>query len=232
MILGSALIGLPVEALDGEMGSIADVLFDQTTWKLRWLVVKIAGWLVQTSVLIHPLSVMSVKPRSQTSGKGLIVVRLTRAALKASCDESIDEPVSEQPEMDLYACPGSDPLWGGTGYFGEYSGDAAQGALGRRPGQGDPSLRSVSAINGYGIYATDGASGDVKDVLIDEAAWSVQGVLVALAHQRPARIVVLAPDVITGIGWSDQQVRVNISRKQVFASASWGMESKTTIVVG
>ena len=36
----SGLIGCPVEASDGEVGAVRDFLFDDQTWKLRWMAVE------------------------------------------------------------------------------------------------------------------------------------------------------------------------------------------------
>lgn len=35
LLAGSALKGYAIEASDGRMGKVSDVLFDDTTWKLR-----------------------------------------------------------------------------------------------------------------------------------------------------------------------------------------------------
>ena len=36
----SGLIGCPVEASDGEVGAVKDFLFDDQTWKIRWMAVE------------------------------------------------------------------------------------------------------------------------------------------------------------------------------------------------
>ena len=38
LLPGSALKGYAIEASDGRVGTVSDFLFDDTTWKLRWLV--------------------------------------------------------------------------------------------------------------------------------------------------------------------------------------------------
>jgi hypothetical protein len=41
----SALRGYAIEASDGKIGTIADFLVDDRTWRTRWLVVDTGTWL-------------------------------------------------------------------------------------------------------------------------------------------------------------------------------------------
>jgi len=53
--LGSALKGYAIDASDGEIGTVADFLFDDRTWLVRWLVVDTGTWLTGRKVLLHPV---------------------------------------------------------------------------------------------------------------------------------------------------------------------------------
>lgn len=55
--VGSALKGYAIKASDGEIGTVGDLLFDDTTWKVRWLVVNTASWLTGRKVLVHPSAI-------------------------------------------------------------------------------------------------------------------------------------------------------------------------------
>ena len=185
------------------------------------MVVKTGGWLLGHKVLIHPSAIIRTEAASQANGEGSVTVRLTQAEVKGSLNTSQDEPVSQQLEGHLYAGPGCDPLWGGTGYFGMYSGDAARDALGRRPDQGDPNLRSTGAVIGYDVFAADGAIGHVEDFLFDDCTWTIKSIVVDLKNWGVGQPVLLSPHIVTGIGWSDQQVRINATRDQVRCSPHW-----------
>ena len=41
----SALKGYTIEASDGRIGTVADFLFDDASWRVRWLVVDCGTWL-------------------------------------------------------------------------------------------------------------------------------------------------------------------------------------------
>ena len=55
--VGSALKGYAIEASDGRIGTVDDFLFDDRTWKIRWLVVDTGRWLTGRKVLIHPSAI-------------------------------------------------------------------------------------------------------------------------------------------------------------------------------
>ena len=53
----SALKGFAIEASDGRMGTAADFMFDDASWRVRWLVVDCGSWLKGRKVLISPSAV-------------------------------------------------------------------------------------------------------------------------------------------------------------------------------
>jgi hypothetical protein len=53
----STMIGYATVASDGEVGTVSDLLFDDTTWRLRWIVVNTREWFVPREVLL-PVSVL------------------------------------------------------------------------------------------------------------------------------------------------------------------------------
>ena len=61
----NGLIGCPVAAADGDVGSVKDFLFDDQNWKVRWMVVDTGHWLPGRKVLIHPSAIapLEVPPK-------------------------------------------------------------------------------------------------------------------------------------------------------------------------
>ena len=44
----TGLLGCPIKAGDGDVGSVKDFLFDDRSWKVRWMVVSYAGkWVTE-----------------------------------------------------------------------------------------------------------------------------------------------------------------------------------------
>jgi hypothetical protein len=54
----SALKNYAIEASDGKIGTVEDFLFDDKTWKIRWLVIDTGTWLIKRRVLLHPSSIV------------------------------------------------------------------------------------------------------------------------------------------------------------------------------
>ena len=54
MIQASRLLGKVIDALDGPIGSVDDVYFDEQTWKTRYLVIDTGKWLPGRKVLVVP----------------------------------------------------------------------------------------------------------------------------------------------------------------------------------
>ena len=114
----TGLQGCPVEANDGRVGAVKDFLFDDQTWKIRWMVVDTGHWLPGRQILIHPsaiapldLSLPSKRVLPMMSwGDALAVsVRLSKQQIEASPDAREDEPVTKQLETHLYDYYGWDP---------------------------------------------------------------------------------------------------------------------------
>ena len=54
----SGLIGCPVQASDGDVGVVKDFLFDDESWKVRWMAVEAGPWLAgRRRVFIHPSAI-------------------------------------------------------------------------------------------------------------------------------------------------------------------------------
>jgi hypothetical protein len=115
----SALKGFAIEASDGKIGTVADFLFDDASWRVRWLVVDCGTWLSGRKVLIHPSAILRNDLEQQR-----FLVTLTKAQVEKSPELADDQPVSQQMENHLYTYYGWDPLWGGP-YLSETPGAIA-----------------------------------------------------------------------------------------------------------
>lgn len=239
----TGLHGCPVEAGDGHVGSVKDFLFDDRSWKVRWMVVDTGNWLPGRQVLIHPsaiapldlgLPVKRVLPMMSMGDALVVSVRLTRQQIEASPEAREDEPVTKQMETDLYDHYGWDPSWGATNFGATaiaaplieplvFSQAAAKHAaeIESHRGEGDPHLRSVASVNGYHVHATDGDLGHVENFLVDDVTWDIRYLVVATRNWWPGKHVQLAPYAVKGIDWPEHRINVNVTRDQVKSSPAW-----------
>lgn len=236
MIQLGSLKGFALVASDGRLGTVRDFLFDDTTWQVRWMVVQTGFWLTGRIALIHPSDLGQLDYDSRT-----LAVRLTRAEIKASPDILLDEPVSRQIEYGLHEYIGWEPEWGEPRYVaGSLSGLGVRVSQSRldeekamhkapRGGgltdRGDPHLRSVAAVTGNTVCATDGLAGHIEGFLADHAGWLVHGVVINTGHWWAGHHVLIPPSQVKEVNWSRQEVTLAITRDEVKASQPYNPTS-------
>jgi hypothetical protein len=230
LLVASALIGYDIEASDGRIGSVSDFLFDDTTWAFRWLVVDNSTWLKERRLLVHPSSISKI-----ANDRRALSVTLTMAEIEGSPSVSRDEPVSRQMQINLYDYYGESPFWEGGGYFGggaiaspfsppPMRGPTSQDVLDANPldeDERDPHLRSVAAVTGYRVHATDGSIGHVENLLIDDSRWEVHYFILDTRNFWAGRHVLLSPHAVTEIDWALHEIQVNLTREAVKTSPEW-----------
>ena len=68
--------------------------------------------------------------------------------------------------------------------------------------QGDPHLRSVTAIIVTQVCATDGLAGHVQAVLAERSGWAIANIVVdTTAWLAEARHVMVSPSSVAEISW-------------------------------
>jgi hypothetical protein len=223
---GLAFKGFSIEASDGRIGTVSDFLFDDTSWKLRWLVVDTGGWMQERKLLLHPSAI----EKADTEARALLV-KLTRDQVEKSPNLASDEPVSLQMEHGLYGYYGIDPLWGGAYYGGNAIAtpisaphyDGAEMAVGLRGphAPGDPHLRSLAEVTGYNIHANDGPIGHIESFLIDDESWDIRYLVADTRNWWFGRHVLLSPAAIQHIAWDLHKVDLNLTCYKIKGSPPW-----------
>ena len=225
----SVVSGFGIEASNGAIGSISDLLFDDTNWALRWCVVDTGSWLSGRKVLLPP-SAMGEPDSSRRS----FMVKLTRQQVEDSPVIDADAPVSRQLEASVYGYYGWSPYWY-PGY-----GMAMMGALpaaqsqppsqtqahgyradGTDPTSGDPHLRSANEIIGYNVRASDDDIGHVEELLVDIESWEIRYFVVDTKNWWPGKKVLVAPQWFLEVSWAEKSVHVSLTRDQVKKSPEY-----------
>ena len=224
----SALNGYAIQAIDANIGTVSDILFDDTHWAVRWLVVDTGYWLPGRKVLL-PFSVLGEPDRDLR----MFPVKLTKQQVKDSPDIDTDKSVSRQHEAHVYDYYGLDPYWSGgvcaagndmvLPFMRPSGGDGRREQLMAndtivQEERGDAHLRSVSAITGYHLHATDGEFGHATEFLFNDADWKIRYICVDTRNWWPGELVLISPRSVLEIDWAGRQIRLNISRGQVKGS--------------
>jgi hypothetical protein len=230
-----------IGATDGDIGSVADVYFDDQTWTVRYIVVDTGNWLPGRRVLISPLSVEESSWSLRRLGVGL-----TKGEVKDSPEIDTAQPVSRQHELALATYYGLAPYWDGPYRWGavpypfapltpaplEPTVDPETREILRQEGfdrvgpehfeqrqhfqvGADPHLRSAREVTGYHIQAADGEIGHVADFLVDDRTWAVRYLVADTRNWWPGKHVLVSPEWVSDVNWSESKVHVNLTRDEI-----------------
>ena len=222
----SALRGYAIEASDGEIGTVADFLFDDRTWRTRWLVVDTGNWLTGRMVLLHPTALGEADHEQRK-----LSVALTKAQVQGSPELAEHEPVSTQMERHLYDYYGWEPYamesaFGANPLASRYSAPplfvfTQQGESPALTKDCDRNLRSLEAINHYHVAGPDGAIGKIENLLVDDATWGIPYLVVDTGNWWPGKHILISRHALKEISWADREIRADITQAQVKASPPW-----------
>jgi hypothetical protein len=226
----SAVKGYAIAASDGRLGTVSDFLFDDATWAVRWLVVDTGNWLSGREVLLPPSALGHLDREGREFSVGLSMQQV-----KDSPDIATDRPVSRQMETNLYDYYGWSPYWGmglsmgGYGLSGSSMVDLsyiesvqrAERTADTPRKEDDPNLRSIEAVTGYHVHASDGEVGHVEDFLLDDADWSIHFIIVDTKNWWPGKMVLISPQLARAIKFSDRLVNLIADRQKVMGSPAY-----------
>ena len=200
-----ALRGFAIRATDGRVGSVRDVYFDDSNWRVRHCVVDSDRWFAGRYVLVGPrrLSILD-------SARRELWVRLAKAEVKGSRTAESDRPVSKQQASGVMTS---------IRRLGRWKPADGPDPAGLPP---DDHLRSCSAVIGHRVEGIDGTIGCVADFLIDDKGWIVRELIVATSHRNmPATHVRLAAAHVRSISWPNSSVAVDLRRDELLGNPSY-----------
>ena len=208
------LYGHKLTASDGEIGQVKDFYFDDKTWVIRYLFADTGSWLSGRQVLLTPHAF----GRLNRDDKNLSI-NLTRKQIEDSPSIDSHKPVSRQYEIEYYRYYGWPAYWNGGGMWGiagfpvvmAPSKDELE-AHQQPHHRDDKHLRSMKAVMGYAIHATDGEIGTVSGFMVDDKSWAIGELLVETGHWYAGKEIMIPTGKITRISYEDSAVFVNLTK--------------------
>ena len=194
----NALVGSPIIATDGETGSIRNFLFDDRSWKVRYLVVDAGNWLKRRDVVI-PITVLEQPDWANKTFRA----HLTKEQMGNSPDVDAEMPVSRQQEIAMAEYFGPLACWVDR-EFGLSSIPA--GASYPVHTAGDLHLRCSSHMLGYHVWATDGDFGTLEGFVMDQASWHLGYLDVKSGDWLQNRSVLVPTGWVQSVSWPDFRV--------------------------
>ena len=201
----TTLQGSKIVAKDGELGEVRDFLFDDRTWKVRYLVVETGSWLSRRQVLVAPT--VASQPELD---KRVIAVDLTVDQVRHSPDVDTAQPVSRQSEIAMSQHYG----WG-TYWTVEPPLSPVLVADAPIEPEGDPHLRSMKEVVSYSARAAGDEVGKVDDLIIDDTRWSIRYLAVKTGSWLDGQKILLSTESVGSISWTHREVSVPASLQEV-----------------
>jgi hypothetical protein len=221
------LTSYKLDCVDGEIGKVKDFYFDDQHWAIRYLVADTGDWLTGRLVLISPYALVTVLREERD-----IVTDLTKKQIENSPPADTHQPVSRQFEADYYQYYGWPAYWDGPFMWGPYPYpmrdllEPETHVEDRKTG--DLHLRSTHDIGGYHIQAADGEIGHVDDFVIDDETWAIRYLIVGTRNWLPGKKVLVSPQWIERVSWSESKVFVKLSREAVKQAPEYTEDSIIT----
>ncbi len=214
------LHGYDLSGLDGELGTVKDLYFDDQFWTIRYLVADTGHWLPGRQVLIAPYALGTVSQRDET-----VAIDLRKAQIEASPSLNSDKPVSRQFEDAYYGYYGWPTYWGGANRWGNYPyilRGSDQWRTAPQDGKPwDPHLRSIAEVTGYHIQAALGEIGHVYDFIVDDDTWTIRYLVVDTRNWWPGKKVLISPQWIERVSWNESKVFITLTKETIKSSPEY-----------
>lgn len=218
-----------IRATDGVIGHVKDFYIDDQSWVIRYFVVETGSWLASRKVLVPPSAIGS--PDWQ---RRILPASITREQVKNAPQIDTEKPVSRQHEIDYLGYYSFPPYWGSMGLFGaearrnqlmpefvstpsviQPQADGVPAGASAARHNDDVHLRSRDVVMGYHVHANDGEIGHVQSLLVDEQTWAIRYLIVNTSNWWLGHQVLIAPEWIHDVSWSDRMVSLDLTRQKV-----------------
>jgi hypothetical protein len=185
--------GMAAKCSDGFLGHVDDLLFDDRSWKVEFIVVRFGGWFNRQRGLVLPFDVQSAEWAA-----GCLNLRLTQDQLRAAPILESHPPVAMQKlrETQIVA-------W--DGYW--------SGVLDQLPA--DPHLRNTRAVTGHRVRGLDANVGYVDNFVIDDDQWIIRYLVVRMGRSSSAKRVLVEPRWVDSIIWERRGVHIHLPKTEI-----------------
>jgi uncharacterized protein YrrD len=198
LFLARHAYGALVDASDGKLGKLSDLVFNDQTWTIRSLVLDAGTWLHSRRVALPP----DLIRHKNWADHRLLVSGLTRQQVLDSPGTETHIPLGEPPKVEEATVVDWDVYW------------IDQMA---HPWQvsDDPHCRNTREVTGYHLQASDGPLGHVVDFVVSDESWTIRFLLIDTRNWWPGMYVLVAPTQVEAILGEERVVRLAISREEV-----------------
>ncbi|MEC5423736.1 PRC-barrel domain-containing protein [Virgibacillus sp. C22-A2] len=215
LYLTSKLKTYNINAIDGEMGKIKDLYFDDKKWAIRYAIVDTRKWLPGRRVLLSPTSFVTLNENDEN-----LEVKFTKEAIRNSPSIPEEKAISKDIENSLVGYYGWSRYWMGNMLWGPE--DRPLTHFGSDTGGEDPllydqqletqqeyDLRSEEETIDFKVHADDGKIGKVADMIYDSEYWKIRYIIVQYSESIvEEEYIIYTPDDIESVDWYEKDIYV------------------------
>jgi sporulation protein YlmC with PRC-barrel domain len=205
-----SLIGYPVYATNGWIGSLYDFYFDDETWGIRHAVIRAGHRILSRKVLISPgeLGRPDLESRS-------FRVDLTKEHVRNSPVTNTRKPVSRQ-QLDLLHSHYGWPAWILAGGMNPAPFTVPPVPVEelehieslRR--EADIHLRSIREVVRYSVQGIGSRTGYLSDMVVNVRTWVIACLMVTTRGWLRGTGILISPWLVREIRWGDRTVSANV----------------------
>ncbi len=181
---------------DNRTALLRDVLFDDRSWSVRYLVARLRHLFGHEDVLLSPEQLGDTAWPTGELHTSLSMVEVEAAPRLLS-----DPPVAKQGELKVSRMVAWEAYW--TGLFDRFT------------DFGDPHLRNTRAVTGHRVYGLDSEAGFIDNFVLDDQDWRVRYLIVRLGKHLSSRRVMVDPNLVDSINWEGHGVWIHLPKKSI-----------------
>lgn len=190
------LCGHQLITSDAKKAEVRDLIFDDQTWAVRYLVVRVRRLLNHDDFLLRPGQMEAEDWSAFGLRTPLSLNEIAAAPTLLTCP-----PVAKQGELEAARIIAWEAYW--TGLFD------------RLTQFGDPHLRNVQAVMGHRVFGMDREVGRMDNFVIDDDGWIVRYLVVRLGSRPDPRRVMVDPHLVDAISWQDRSVWIRLPKESI-----------------
>ncbi len=197
---------MKLQCIDGELGTVADLLIEDDGWQVRYLVASLDGPLRNQQVLVSPTAIVSLDFELRQIG-----IELSSQQLFESPPLDLKQPISRQYEqalVDHYSWP---IYWLGRIISSPQAmASNVDSSIRENIRQTSSNLRSAKEICGYVVDSNERKTGYLIDLMIDVDSWVVEYATSDSGFWRSAQRSTFSTSRIEKVDWSTRRISVDL----------------------
>lgn len=210
------LYGFTVMAVDGDVGRLDDVLFDDEEWSVRYLSVISTAWPSGKVASISTEAVGAPDWNEMT-----LPVDLTTEAIENSPQADVDEPFSRQHEIRLHDYYGWAPYWPSSSDQEPEVPDSDVNLLEEDTVESEvwdqnySHLQATRELQGYRAQLNDGTMGVLQDFIVDSKEWIIRYLIFDLSDCQPGKRGIVPIELVDDISSGEEKIYLDMTKEDL-----------------